>query len=848
MDFLSQTYIALRGPTGAPQTALETVRRLADRLSQDTLLSDRRAAVLSLKGLSRDCKADVGETALHGLLEVLEKDSDIDGDIGKAVLETLVTLCEVANGEGHGDAGGGSAGGKDVGMKHTDMVLETPKAANKLFHLLGDQTFYTRYGTLQLLQVLLQNRRTIVQGYFIKSSVGFSNVISILEEKREIVRNEGLLMVQSLISQNAEIQKILAFEGAFEKLLNIVTSEGGVEGGIVVQDSLTNIDGLLRFNVSNQSYFRETSLLPHLTPLLLFPSTLPPTAPTPQEFALQFWDPQKSVNAGLVVGIIGMLISGKGGVQYSILRCLLELALASNAPTAVKSQALRTLPPIPGFSTAIVTPYQPVPETNGEEWDRLEPITALDALVNNTLEGEYGGINDSVGTGKRDALEFRALSLGVFENFTKQEEVRLNVIQGMLPVESTSGSRSPSIASLNLLSALTIPPTSPLTVPNSNRIHLATLLFSSLIRISSSVKALAQAVVPSLAVQPPPTPSVGGTFFVPADGTGVSEHPQPGEEDIDNDDRPQTLLQTLAEHLSLSFLSRVRAIEKSDGREEREWDRLIVGYLSLLAQWLWENPSAVREFLEAGGLSVLVEPINQTSGMDVLVQGMCAFLLAVCYEFNREPGEITRHTIHAILNRLSSDALVARMARVREDERFKSIGPDTLVLAYPVSQPGALNPLIANGFGKEDEGIEIWFDWGFIEFWKSNFYTMQRAVNTEPDAVSASTGEFNLETATLITSLNEQLQMQKEEMERLQKQILEITHAHEEEKILLMGQIATAKADLENTQGAKKEADKEQEDLLVFLEELSGKRRRDKARMREAGLEVSDDEGEEEDE
>ena len=59
-------------------------------------------------------------------------------------------------------------------------------------------------------------------------------------------------MLQSLISQNAEIQKILAFEGAFEKLLNIVTSEGGIEGGIVVQDSLTSIDGLLRFNVSNQ--------------------------------------------------------------------------------------------------------------------------------------------------------------------------------------------------------------------------------------------------------------------------------------------------------------------------------------------------------------------------------------------------------------------------------------------------------------------------------------------------------------------------------------------------------------------------------------------------------------------
>jgi hypothetical protein len=91
---------------------------------------------------------------------------------------------------------------------------------------------------------------------------------------------------------------------------------------------------------------------------------------------------------------------------------------------------------------------------------------------------------------------------------------------------------------------------------------------------------------------------------VPADGAGPPEKPSQ-EEDPDNDERPQTLLQTLAEHLSLSFLSRGRAIERGDGREEREWDRLIVGYLSLLSQWLWENPNAVREFLEAGGLSVV---------------------------------------------------------------------------------------------------------------------------------------------------------------------------------------------------------------------------------------------------
>lgn len=44
--------------------------------------------------------------------------------------------------------------------------------------------------------------------------------------------------------------------------------------------------------------------------------------------------------------------------------------------------------------------------------------------------------------------------------------------------------------------------------------------------------------------------------------------------------------------------------------------------------------------------------------------------------------------------------------------------------------------------------------------------------------------------------------------------------------------------------GKERDVEKEQEDLLVLLDEMSTKRRRDKARMREAGLEVSEDEGE----
>lgn len=62
------------------------------------------------------------------------------------------------------------------------------------------------------------------------------------------------------------------------------------------------------------------------------------------------------------------------------------------------------------------------------------------------------------------------------------------------------------------------------------------------------------------------------------------------------------------------------------------------------------------------------------------------------------------------------------------------------------------------------------------------------------------------------------------------------------QKEALQAQIMSLSAELQSTTEKRQEVEKEQEDLLVLLDELNGKRRRDKQRMREAGMEVSEDE------
>lgn len=183
MEFFSQTYVALRGPTGQVQTPADTISRLVDRLSPATLLPDRRAAVLALKGLSRDCKEDVGNQALPGLVEVLANDAEVDADIGKAVLETLHALCDTED---------STPNGKVLGFKHSDILLANERSVHTLFALVKDTNFYTRYSSLQLLSTLLLNRRQAVQSYFLTAPAGPGSIIAVLDDKREIIRN-GML-------------------------------------------------------------------------------------------------------------------------------------------------------------------------------------------------------------------------------------------------------------------------------------------------------------------------------------------------------------------------------------------------------------------------------------------------------------------------------------------------------------------------------------------------------------------------------------------------------------------------------------------------------------------------------
>ena len=70
---------------------------------------------------------------------------------------------------------------------------------------------------------------------------------------------------------------------------------------------------------------------------------------------------------------------------------------------------------------------------------------------------------------------------------------------------------------------------------------------------------------------------------------------------------------------------------------------------------------------------------------------------------------------------------------------------------------------------------------------------------------------------------------------------------HARQTDALRAQVASLTEQLQSSDQKKKDVEKEQDDLLVLLDELNSKRRKDKERMRQVNMEVSEDEEEEDD-
>ena len=174
--------------------------------------------------------------------------------------------------------------------------------------------------------------------------LGTSRLAATLEDTRDAVRNAGVVLLSEIVQSSTELQKLVAFENAFDRVFNLIRLEGSLsQGGIVVQDCLELLANLVRHNPSNQSLFRETGCVSQLAQLLQEVDKK-----EEKEGDEESWpSPQKDKNIWGLLSIIRLFLSEGGlGTQDNqaaffkngLLQQVLELAFSEAAEGPIKAE------------------------------------------------------------------------------------------------------------------------------------------------------------------------------------------------------------------------------------------------------------------------------------------------------------------------------------------------------------------------------------------------------------------------------------------------------------------------------------------------------------------------------
>lgn len=326
--------------TPAKQTATETINILSGRLQSATLLEDRRNAVLGLRSFSRQYPASVASGALRGLIGSLIQDGD-DVDTVKIILETLLMLFNP-------DETSPEAS-EEIALWLADEFTQRQDNITILLDLLDNNDFYSRLYSLQLLAAILSSRPERTEECIFTAPLGISRLVAMLDDKREAVRNEGLSLLTYLTPNSSEIQKLVAFENAFDRIFAIIKLEGSLsKGDRVVEDCLVLLANLLRMNASNQAFFRETGCVPKLA-LLLSDVLIDNDT---EDGVAQWARTQRISNIYAFLAVLRLFLLGGGiGVQanqisfwqHGILGQILQLAFSHSTEMQIKAEVCPTL-------------------------------------------------------------------------------------------------------------------------------------------------------------------------------------------------------------------------------------------------------------------------------------------------------------------------------------------------------------------------------------------------------------------------------------------------------------------------------------------------------------------------
>jgi hypothetical protein len=164
--------------TPVTQQVRETIDKLCDRILHGTMIEDRRASVMALKGLSKEYQLEVGTRSMPALLHILAADQ-ADLESIRAALETLANICTPHQ----------SSREEHLGATFTEILMKESKNVALLLGFLKIHDFHIRLQTIYCLSVLSTNRTKQMQESILEDPLGIPLLVDLLDDYREIIRN-----------------------------------------------------------------------------------------------------------------------------------------------------------------------------------------------------------------------------------------------------------------------------------------------------------------------------------------------------------------------------------------------------------------------------------------------------------------------------------------------------------------------------------------------------------------------------------------------------------------------------------------------------------------------------------
>ncbi len=499
----------------------------------------------------------------------------------------------------------------------------------------------------------------------------YPRLVSLLDDRREAIRNEATTLLTDLTPASVDIQKLVAFESVFERVFRIIKDEGGLlDGGRVIEDCLILLANLLRLNTSNQSMFREMGFIARLGRLV---ESAYRGGMAGEEIA-PWTQAQRNRNIYALLAVIRLfLVSGAVGTPQNqdaflkdqVLQHALQLAFSHGIELPIKSEALvacadmiRGNPRLQESFAGLQVPSPldgPTP-ANGAQSNGISKVFVIDGLLDLTLAVH-----------SPQAFDIRmAACLCLKAYFYNHAAIRLHFLR-----RAIDGHKAGADEMTNVLTTL-LQPAAELTTTDPYRYWFAAVLMLHLIHENPETKALVMAVT---------------------EGDEAS-----GEEVV-------TSIQTITAH----FLG---SVAKSAD------PRILTGYLMLLLCWLFEDLDGVNDFLgEGSNVQGVIQAAVENPNGDVIVQGLSAMLVGVIYEFSTKDSPIPRATLREIImSRMGRDRYVDKLSRLRAFPLMR----DHEVL----SQRLEMTP--------DQKLPDVFFDDTFVDFFKDNYSRIQRAIDRDP--------------------------------------------------------------------------------------------------------------------